>query len=352
MLKAPFANTVVAPEMVFVELTQQCNLSCSMCRGDSNGFSNNHMSESVFSILESELFKLAKMVDLRGWGESLPLDTFPNRVRRVVQCGTQVRIVTNLSISSPASLAVLADANAYISISLDAANADLLARARGGARLKQVQANIVTLRRLYAQARADFGRVSIGATVQDITIGHLSDLVSFAVTNGISKVSLFPRMNNGKLRACSPHNTIRLLEDLAEANERAERAGVSIRIGAKLWPEMQDPLPPWSSPCLKPWKYCFVGWDGKVGFCDFLIGPGWETHSIGQIRDKSPLEIWRGPKITEIRSRHLNGTLAGSHETSQCETCRSIRFVDFEDIFDEKCLSRVLFPKSLLGEYF
>ena len=335
------------PRMVFVELSRHCNLACDMCRPEGNIYRHECMTDDIFQRVAESLFPSAELVDLRGWGESLILPSFPTRVETVLAHGAELRIVSNFSFRVPAAIEILARANAHVSISLDSPDADTLAAVRNGARLNLILDNIRDLARAYAAHGADFSRVYIGATVQERTIDGLERLILLAASLGIRDVRLFARQNDGVHYTLSAEGRRRLLAKMDAVARAAESEQVKVRIGARLWPEMRDDKPAYDFPCLRPWTYCFVGWDGSVGYCDFLMGPGWEKHSIGNIMAAPFAEIWNGSRWRELRERHVCGTTDDWAVSAECSWCYRHRYVDFEDEFEEVYAARVMSPREI-----
>lgn len=58
------------PRYVMVELTQGCNLKCSMCRSRSIRYAEKEMDREIFRRTADLLFPAAEMVDVRGWGKA------------------------------------------------------------------------------------------------------------------------------------------------------------------------------------------------------------------------------------------------------------------------------------------
>ena len=65
------------PLVLILELTQNCNLSCPMCRQGSGYRKEWDMSPSIFDKIAEELFSKAMIIDLRGYGESTLFRDFP-----------------------------------------------------------------------------------------------------------------------------------------------------------------------------------------------------------------------------------------------------------------------------------
>src|ERR1051325_10964468 len=83
------------PTMVFLELTQNCNLSCLMCRSSRGYDTSLDLAESVFDRVATTLFPYASLIGLNGWGESTILKNFPRRLRTALDSGARIRMVTN-----------------------------------------------------------------------------------------------------------------------------------------------------------------------------------------------------------------------------------------------------------------
>lgn len=335
------------PRMVFVELSRHCNLACDMCRPEGNIYRQNQMSDAVFERVADALFAGAERVDLRGWGESLILPNFPQRVDRVKAAGADLRIVSNFSFRVPRAVDALARANAFVSISLDSPDAEVLKTVRKGARLDLILENIRELKRAYATYGSDFSRVYIGATVQERTVDDLHRLIQLAASLGITDVRLFARQNDGVHYQLSEPGRLRLLQQMDVVHRTAAQEGVKVRVGARLWPEMEDEKPAYDFPCLRPWNYVFIGWDGHIGYCDFLMGPDWEKHAVGHILDAPFNELWNGERWRELRRRHLRRTTDDWTVSSECSWCYKNRFVDFEDDFDPSYGPRVISPQDI-----
>ena len=340
--------SAVGPKVVFVELTQHCNLKCSMCRSKNATYRHNVMSDAVFHRFCENVLPCAEIVDLRGFGESLLLPTFPERARVVASAGAQLRITTNLSFNAPSALEVLAEVNARVSISLDVADDALLNHVRRGARLSRILDNVKFLRQAYSACGSDFRRVYVGATVLLSTIGHLTHLVEKSADLGITDLRLFARINNGELFASDAAARSTLLKDLDAAAKLAASRSVDLRIGTKLWPEMKDELPPYNFPCLRPWSYCVINWRGNIGYCDFLIGPGSEMQSFGNIMESDFDSIWNGERWRELRREHIDDDLARSTRFAHCGWCHHNRYVDFEDLTDTRYDPRILRPDEVV----
>src|SRR5262245_17025085 len=83
------------PTMLYIELTQNCNLKCKMCRSGFSYDPSRDMRADLFDSIVEYLFPYAELIDLRGWGESTILRSFASRLRVALDSGARVRLVTN-----------------------------------------------------------------------------------------------------------------------------------------------------------------------------------------------------------------------------------------------------------------
>lgn len=319
------------PRFVMVELTRRCNLACEMCRTPDVNRHPQQMPEALFARLEEELFPTAELIDLRGWGESLILPQFPDRLARAARSGAGLRVVTNLSFRRPLVLEVLADLGAHIGVSLDTADAPLLFRLRRGARLDLIETNLRYLGERYAQAgRSD--RLCLYVTCQRPALRGLEELVAFAARCGVFDVRLAPVTTD----PASPLSLQPVAEDLPALLTRladtARPLGVRVTLTASLTDQSEPQLR--SPACLHPWTQFCVSFTGRVGFCDHLIGPMGEDYVLGDLSTSSVEEIWNGPAWIDLRRNHVARRDPKAPHFAECAWCYRNRFVDFDDLLE------------------
>ncbi len=319
------------PQYLIVELTQGCNLYCDMCRPEVISTKSRLMSAETFQKIASELFPTAKMIDLRGWGESLILPNIREYIETAVSFDVDIRFVTNLSFVRDEILDLLVEYGCYLSISVDSPDPETFARLRRGGNLVKVERN---LRKLTIAYRAKFGsadRINLTTTVQKPALATLPNLIDFAANLGIEEIRLF-----GVTVPCDSPLTLDKQEaeidaTLAQMKERSKLHGVKLIAGTKL-----GSLPhkhPDASPCFHPWSYVYFAYDGSVGFCDHLIGPDGSEYILGNLNNSSFEEIWNGEEWQVLRQEHLTTRSAHAPYFEECSWCYKNRYVDFENFF-------------------
>ena len=333
------------PRFLVVELTQGCNLRCPMCRPQLLATRDRSMSDELLARISEELFCTAEMVDLRGWGESLILPPIARHIQTVVRSGASVRFVTNLSFRREDILEVLAEHRCYLAVSVDSADPHLLSDIRGGANLRVIADNLDRLVAAYTSRHGSADRICLTVTVQRPALNGLPALVDFAADHGICEMKLFGVTVEPGNRVSLSTATREVDDALARAVQRALARGVELIAGTRLgsMPEKSRT----EAACIHPWSYAYFAYDGRVGFCDHLIGPEGEKYLLGDLRESSFEEIWNGAAWCELRREHVTSRNRHAANFEECAWCYTNRHVDFEHLFDPEALrGRVVLASS------
>jgi radical SAM protein with 4Fe4S-binding SPASM domain len=316
------------PRVLFVELTDNCNLSCPMCRSAGKFDRARVMSPELFTDVAEQLFPTAEIVDLRGWGESTILRNFPRYVEETLEYGCRIRLVTNLTVSNEELWRKLVRSGALIAVSFDAARPETFASLRGGAKLDVVLDN---LRILVDEGRASgvgTGNIHLNVVVQRDALEELSEIISLAGDLGIRVTVnpvILPEGHPDNLRF--HRNT--MAREVDRAARRAQELGVDVQLNAALDPGWSD-LSQTDKTCTHPWMYCYVNFRGQVGFCDHLIGAPGERYLLGDLTTTAFAEIWNGQAYQRLRSEHARGVGAISEMFDECRWCYRNRYIDFD----------------------
>src|SRR5262245_30459973 len=237
ILEREIANGITTmrgiPNILFLELTRRCNLACGMCR---SGFMTDRaldMSEAVLRRIEEELLPTARVVDLRGWGESLLRRDFLPIVERFAQPGVQLRVLSNGTIRKPDIWQHLMRHRAWVGISVDATENGLLKELRG-CRIEPIEQSLKSLvhwRDVYGN---DANNVYLTVTVSSRSLANLEELLSWAHRLGVGRVHMIPI-------ACWPSDPKHL--DRSEAaippifkrlREQANGYGITLQLGSAM----------------------------------------------------------------------------------------------------------------------
>lgn len=316
------------PRALFVELTRHCNLACPMCRNPGEVPPGLRMSEDLFALVEAELFPTADMIDLRGWGESLILPEFEDRARRAAAFGADLRVVTNLSFRRDDILDLLAELGFHVGVSIDSADRDILAFLRGGARLDLIEANLARLAAAYRR-RGLGHRLNLYVTCQLPALASLEGVVDLAARAGVHDLRLAPVGTGLRFLAVAsvPSEVKTALERVAA---RAERTGVQVSVTASIVDGLQPNDD--DDACLHPWTWCYVAYNGRLGFCDHLIAA--DHYTFGTLGEAPFEEIWNGAAWSALRREHAGARRPSAPYFHECAWCYKNRHVDCEDIVE------------------
>jgi radical SAM protein with 4Fe4S-binding SPASM domain len=319
------------PQVVFVELTENCNLHCVMCRSAGRYDPSKNMDRSLFDRVAADLFDYAAIVDLRGWGESTILKDFSYYFEETARYGCRPRIVTNLTVGNERLWRRLVALDALIVISFDAATPETFAALRPGARLDRILANAaVIVDECRALGRSTEG-VYFNVVAQSDALEELPRIVDIAAEYGLKRVHLNPVTLDTSHPGHLSRHIDRVRRSLAAMRERSEATGIEITLGAALDESLAETGAA-AKRCTHPWVYCLVNHAGRVGFCDHLIGAGTERYLLGDLREQTFEAIWNGQAYEELRRQHVAWSSGLDERFGECNWCYRNRYIDFEQM--------------------
>jgi radical SAM protein with 4Fe4S-binding SPASM domain len=314
------------PTMVYIELTQNCNLSCLMCRSANTFDRSKNMPDALFERTLEELAPTATWVDLRGWGESTILPDFTAKLRITARTGARVRLVTNGLLITPEHFELICGTDGAIAVSVDAASPELFAQL-GRGDLNRVVANV---REGTAVARRiGRGDVYFNSVVSQFNLHELPGIVELAASIGIERVVMSP------IKTWSGHSAgledvpRELQEAVARATATANALGMTLQLGAALHPSqaVAEALP---STCASPWTHALIDYEGHLIFCDHLISK--RDYAMGNVASHSFESVWNGEVFQSLRRLHVEAEQSRRLPMAfqKCTWCYHNRYKDAE----------------------
>ena len=275
--------------------------------------------------------------------KSLILPEFADRARRAKAFGAALRVVTNLSFTRDDLIDLLPELEFHVGVSIDSADAEVLAFLRRGANLDRIERNLTMLSTRY-HARGIADRLNLYVTCQKPALPTLAGLVDFARRVGVYDIRLAP------VGTTLPFLTVEGAEDelaraLDQLRERADRAGVRVSFTASLVDGMfpRDD----AAACLHPWTWCYVSYNGRLGFCDHLLAS--DHYTFGSLADTSFEEIWNSAAWTALRAEHLGERRAKAPHFIECAWCYKNRYTDCENVVEPAAEGRRLLLRPSLA---
>lgn len=317
------------PRFIYVELTDRCNLACSMCRSESGV--GNIMPLAMFQDIASTLFPHVAWVDLRGWGESTTLPDMEKYIDIAAAYPVRLKLITNGTVRRTSLWRRLAAVGCMVGFSIDAADDDLFRRLRGGASLTVVLNTIGQAVAFYAQAGRDVCEyLYFCITVSRANVDSIPDICEMGLRHGIQSFKLEPLWAPDDSPDRLEHAPSAVLRTMATLDDLARRTGARIEYSASLLAETTR-ADSTAKACIHPWHYCYINARGQIGFCDHLNGR--DEFSWGNWGEEPFLDFWNGERMSNLRAQHL-ARLGGTRIEACCDCnwCYDRRYVDLEHL--------------------
>jgi MoaA/NifB/PqqE/SkfB family radical SAM enzyme len=324
-----------SPRVVFIEVTNHCNLRCQTCPH------TYFQQEPPKSLTLAELVGIAdqfpnmQRVLLHGIGEPLLNHELPEMIRYLKRRQVEVIINSNGTLLSPTWQAALIDCGLdEFRCSIDGANEETYARIRGASLLPQVVTGLEGLVKKKAVVGAPTPRVSIWCVTTRENLAEMPDLLRLAARIDVREVYIqrlvyFAQAADKQFgmarseQALFGQNKDLEAEALEACSQLSRELGINFRAsGARdplnsLAAARPADLAPWSE-CLRPWTTAYVTANGNCLPC--CISPfstdRYERLILGNVFEQPFDQIWNGPSYQAFRQALLSPTPHNS-----CASC-------------------------------
>lgn len=275
------------PKSYFIELTNHCNLKCSMCNFHSplvkekrqKGFMDTDLAINVLKQIADTGEK--SWVALHGAGEPLlhreliTILEFASRCENI-SCG----FLTNAVILDREMTERVIDAGiSWIGFSLDGIVKEKFEKYRVGSKFEQIMKNVL----YFLERNETAGKrvhTLVNMTVQEEMKEDVDAFIDFWLDR-VDEVAISPCRPIG-----SRHNIL------------------------------ADSLEP-RNPCYMLYEMMIIYWDGEVGLCC----EDWFNYGrMGNVNIERMIDIWHGNRFEDVRSRHEEGFF---NEIELCRDCNS-----------------------------
>lgn len=309
------------PRYFQIETTRLCNARCPFCAIEKWDKSTPFMSDDLFAKIVEEMAPHAdwiRILNVQKAGEPLLDKKIYQRIRMLKEIGIRcVNMSTNASALTEENARKLLEAGLdELMMSIDSVERESYEKLRVGLDYDTVLANI---RRFFSLR--DELRPNLIIRVRAVSLGDIKDAETQARLQAWEEFWQPLR---------KPHDRIYM--------KRAHTWGNQVEWG--------DAIRNYSDvyhPCILPFSTMQICSSGKVALCpqDFDA-----VHDLGNIKDHSIEEIWRGEAMQNIRRLHLSG------ERNAIAMCRGCTLFD-EELSLEKEKNQNRFsrkPVSALNE--
>ncbi|MFH2001714.1 MAG: radical SAM protein [Planctomycetota bacterium] len=297
------------PEIVTLNHTNACNLTCEICPRSRGGPAET-ITESALKRVTRSLFPTALKAVLTMAGEPL-LSDFDFLLSEALHFGVRLDLFTNGLLLTPERYRSVRDPLDHLNLSLDSHIPEVYEKLRRGGSFEQIYANLSGLRELRRREPDDV-LYSISAVVLRSNIESLADFVRFAAWAGADGVLLqrlrHDLMNLEEHDPESAYSRQEMNAFLEEAGKAAQETGINLLRSDIGMPDvMVKPLRLRVPEPVENDHLCsflaqnfIVLFNGDVYPCCIPT-----DHYLGNVHEQDPLKIWNSPAFIKLRKDHV-----------------------------------------------
>jgi MoaA/NifB/PqqE/SkfB family radical SAM enzyme len=322
-------SNVPLPSFLQIEPVGRCNLACRMCpvalRPDGHGSHALIQFDTFTRLLDG--FTTIKELHLQGLGEPMMHPRFFDMVRYAVARGVRVSTNTNMTLVTPVrAREIVASGLAEISVSLDAANAEVYEWIRVGANFRKVIRNLQRVLDERAAQNASHPHIRIVMVLMRRNLYELCDMVQLAArmkVDGIfvqqlchdfaeSSLPVYYRSMRDfiEVEALNESDAGEVEHVFASARVLAGELGVPLRL-----PRTRKRPQPTSGPrCDWPWRGAYLSYKSESMPCCMVATP--DRAQLGNMATDGVEAIWNGPAYARFRAALQSGV-----PPEICRTC-------------------------------
>jgi MoaA/NifB/PqqE/SkfB family radical SAM enzyme len=329
------AITELGPRVVFIEVTNRCNLLCQTC--PRTFFDREPLKSLTLQefIAIAEQFPQMQRALLHGIGEPL----LNRELAEIIQYlkGRDVEVIINSNgtlLSTEWQEKLVNSGLDEYRCSIDGAKDETYARIRGANLLPKLRDGLEGLVRTKARMNAATPRVSIWCVATRENLEELPDLLRLAARLGVPEVYVQrmvyfakePDEQYGLARADKAiFGSFNEYQDevIAECSQLSQTLGVEFRAsGARdplnsLAAARPEDFAPWQA-CLRPWTTAYITSNGNCLPC--CISPfatnDYESLILGNLFERPFTEIWNDTMYQKFRT-----DLLSDHPHQACSSC-------------------------------
>jgi len=325
------AVATFAPRVVFIEVTNRCNLLCETC--PRTFFTREPLKSLSFDefVTIVEQFPEMQRAVLHGIGEPLLNRELPRMIRHLKEREVQVLFNSNGTLLTPPWQEELVHSGLdEFRCSIDGARPETYAFIRGADLLHKVIQGLDGLVRTQARLQAATPRVSIWCVVTRENLDELPDLVRLAARLGVPEVYLqrmtfFAQEPKEQYGMARQELSIfgRQEEIIAHCEALSAELGIDFRASGARDPRNSLAAAraaderPWQA-CLRPWTTAYVTANGNCLPC--CISPfatsDYESLILGNLFERPFAELWNDYLYRKFRT-----DFSSNHPHTACAGC-------------------------------
>ena len=321
-----------SPRVVFIEVTNHCNLRCQTCPRTFGAFEEpKTLSWENFRHIVGQFPEMQRAV-LHGIGEPLINQNLPSMIRYLKSRGMTVLFNTNATLLDEKwARALIASGLDELRCSLDAAEPHTYAQIRGLPLFPQITQNLKRFTELQRALHISGPQVSLWMTGMRENIGELPDLVRLAAQVGVRQVYLqrlvyfldhpqAPRWLKSEHALFDDHDAP-MDRVIAAAEKVGRELGVTLKASGATDPRhmlrsAHSPRP-WAD-CLRLWTSAYVTANGNCLPCCMspFATTDYASLKLGNLFERPFGDIWNNAQYQSWRR-----ALLGDDPYLPCRGC-------------------------------
>lgn len=299
------------PNIVLIELTNICNLSCNFCYGKRfNEFSDlkrGYIKEKDFKKIVSEL-STPVSIGLVGVGEPMLHPQFFDFAKYVAKHHKPsiLSVVTNGTFLNEATAFKIIEANiTHIYISLDASSSETYAKLKGKDYFNNIIDGIRALIDIKKQKSSKKPIIGLNFVITEENKNEILDFAKLAVSLKVDFIGSL-RMPLPFSPECafidsSPTTLDRIYKQLIETRQYLKVNNLLVKESIMYHP---DTIFNYKNHhgffCSAPWQSPLIKWDGELTLCCTIFSG---NYSFGNILKFSFGKVWNNPKVWDFREK-------------------------------------------------
>lgn len=297
------SDCFICPAKLYLDITQDCNLHCIMCRDDIR-ICGNTMPMELFQRVVDETSPYVRSYSLFNWGEPLLLSDFRQRVEYVAmkkRPDAVIDISTNGMLLTQDMIELLHKYSVRICISFDGSDKETFESIRCGGNFGKIKENAHNAAVAYSDMTVT---VSPGfyVSIQQANRNQLVQIAKLAHSIGIRSIGCGLVVNPEKYAVIQDEKLCSELEamyDYAAKNEMyletfPTKVGDYLLVGNSYEPAKDYLL---STQCNAAMLSASIAYDGTVYLC-CNIG-----EKVGNVNDSSFLKLWQSKRYHDLRNQ-------------------------------------------------
>lgn len=283
------------PDRIYLELTNHCNFQCIMCP-NGRGLMKRERGFIDYNLCKNIIDEMAPHVDtivLHSWGESLLHPRIFEIIKYCGKHGVRTELSTNTSLlNEDLDRKIIDSGLSMIYLCIDGVTKDTYERIRKNGDYEKSVNNVEDFLNIKKSTKSKKPFVNLQTVIMKETSSDIENFKKKWSVEGVDKINLKPLDTwGGQISEINQLN-------LNESNENKE--------------ESHRPH------CPNLWYHAYIFWDGSLVCCerDFDV-----VSPIGNVKD-GVMKVWNGPKMQELRRKHVNLDLEDVQSCRNCNECR------------------------------